>query len=101
MSGQATTAVSPLEVAALETERLPLSEVIPHLTNPRIYFTRKGVENLYQVYLWLAQCGDEYTEEAETLRNVYYFVQNILDIEAGIKQGYFDSETRSIRPLVV
>lgn len=85
-----TTASPTLEVATLDVQRLSLSEVIPHLTNPRIHFTRESIENLYQIYLWLAQVGDEYIEQAETVREMYLFCQNILDIEAGIKQGYLE-----------
>lgn len=101
MTGQATTAVSKLEVAELETERLPLSELTPHLANPKIHFTRENAENLFQIYYWLAEYGDEYTELAETVRNAYYFVQSLLDVEAGIKQGYLKSERQKKRPKVV
>lgn len=63
--------------------------------------TWEKVNRLYQVYWWLMEAGDEYTEQAEILRDIYLFLQNMLDVEAGIEQGYLDSEGIPIAPKVV
>lgn len=56
-----------------------------------IGFTRKDLDNLNQAYWWLAELGEEYTEMAESLRDIYYSCEKILDVEAGIEQGYLDN----------
>lgn len=52
--------------------------------------TRDHIGHIYQAYYWLAELGDEYAEQAEALRDIQYFLQNILDIEEGIEQGYLE-----------
>lgn len=52
--------------------------------------TRKHNEHLNQAYWWLAELGSEYAEQAEALRDIYYFLQNRMDIEEGIEQGYLE-----------
>lgn len=78
-----------LEVEELPLTRLPLSE-----NPPSRKLTRKHIEHLNQAYWWLNEYGDDYIEEATALKDVHYFCQRILDIEAGIKQGYLDGETK-------
>ena len=50
--------------------------------------TREHEVALYQNYIWLAEFGEEYKRDAELARDTYLFVQNMLDIEGGIEQGY-------------
>lgn len=50
--------------------------------------TREYEVALYQNYIWLAEFGEEYKRDAELARDTYCFVQNMLDIEEGIEQGY-------------
>lgn len=89
-------AVQSLEIAELETERLPLSE-----NPPGRKLTREHIEHLNQAYWWLAELDEEYREQADALRDLVLYLENILDIEAGIKQGYLDSEGIPISPKVV
>lgn len=63
--------------------------------------TWEHAQRLYQVYWWLMEAGDEYTEQAEILRDIYLFLKNMLDVEAGIEQGYLDGEGIPIAPKVV
>lgn len=53
--------------------------------------TREHLEKLNAVYYWLAEAGEDYREQADILRDIYYFLQNMLDEEAGIEQGYLDN----------
>lgn len=50
--------------------------------------TREHTRGLYQNYLWLAELGEDYIRDAELARDTYCFVQNMLDIEEGLEQGY-------------
>lgn len=53
--------------------------------------TREQVEGLYSVYGWLNEAGEEYAEQAQILRDIYCFLQNMLDVEAGIEQGFLEA----------
>ena len=96
MTETASTATPSLEVAELETERLPLSD-----NSPGRKLTRKHVEHLNQAYWWLFEFGEDYIEQAVALRDLVLYLGNILDIEAGIQQGYLDSEGTPSRPKAV
>ncbi len=50
--------------------------------------TREHVNGLQQNYPWLAELGEEYKRDTELARDTYLFLQNMLDIEDGIEQGY-------------
>lgn len=50
--------------------------------------TREQVEGLHSVYGWLNEAEGEYQEQAEILRDIYCFLTNMLDVKAGIQQGY-------------
>ncbi len=54
--------------------------------------TREHLEKLNAVYWWLAEAGEGYREQADIVRDIYYFCQNILDEKAGKEQGYLDNE---------
>ena len=54
--------------------------------------TQDHIGHIYQAYYWLAELGDEYAEQAEALRDIQYFLQNMLDVEEGIEQGYLEVE---------
>lgn len=57
-------------------------------TGKQCGITREHEVALYQNYIWLAEFGEQYKRDAELARDTYCFVQNILDIEEGIEQGY-------------
>lgn len=63
--------------------------------------TWEHAQRLYQVYWWLMEAGDEYTEQANILRDIYLFLKSLLDVEAGIEQGYLDSEGIPVAQKVV
>lgn len=54
--------------------------------------TREHVEAVHQNYYWLAELGGEYKRATELARDTYCFIQNMLDIEEGVEQGYLTEE---------
>ncbi len=58
--------------------------------------TREHLEKLYTVYWWLAEAGEEYIEQANIIRDIYYFCQNLLDVEEGITQGYLSADESAV-----
>lgn len=58
--------------------------------------TREQLDHLNVTYWQLAEAGDEYMEQSDALRDIYYFCQKLLDIEAGIEQGYLDGNGQPV-----
>ena len=54
--------------------------------------TREHIEHQWQAYWWLAEAGEAYNDQANALRDLAVYLENILDVEDGVKQGYLIEE---------
>ena len=52
--------------------------------------TREMLEEVNQVYWWLAEYGEEYLDQSNAIRDIYLYCENILDVKEGIEQGFLE-----------
>lgn len=54
--------------------------------------TREMLEEVNQVYWWLAEYGEEYLDQSNAIRDIHRYCENILDVKEGIEQGFLEQE---------